>query len=105
MSESHASPEKKTYKIYAAPRGPNGNYWAWPDKTTYVRTFNSEGRRKDYWRRFVVTKSCDKPGLEFQLVMVDEWNGGWEFVSEARYADEPIIGKTQGDAGLGVVEC
>ena len=105
MSKRQANPKKTTYKIYAAPKAQNGNYWAWPDKTIYVREFSSEGRRRDYWRRFVVMKSTDKPGPAFQLVMVDEWNGGWDFVSEARYAEEPIIAKPDGDRSPGVVEC
>ena len=51
------------YKIVAAPIGPDGSYRAWPDKTTYIRSFISERKRQDYWRRFVVPKSSEQRGL------------------------------------------
>ena len=93
------------YKIVAAPIGPCGGYRAWPDKTTYIRRFMSEGKRQDYWRRFVVPKSETESGLLFQITMIDEWSGGWEFVSEARYADQPTICGSNCDPSVHIVEC
>ena len=93
------------YKIVAAPIGPDGSYRAWPDKKTYVRHFTSEGRRQDYWRRFVEPKSSLTGGLDYQIAMVNEWPGGWEFVSEARYGDEPVIAKVSTDPTVHIVEC
>jgi len=95
----------KRYKIVAAPIGPDGSYRAWPDKTTYIRRFSSAARRDDYWRRFVVPKSDTDRGLIFQIAMINEWSGGWEFVAEPRYADLPIIGKVNRDPTLHIVEC
>ena len=95
---------KKRYKVVAAPIGADGSYRAWPDKTTYVRHFNSEARRNDYWRRFVKTKTTTTRGLQYQLAMIDEWSGGWEFVDEARYSDEPVIGKKNLDPSIHIVE-
>lgn len=92
-------------KIVAAPIGPDGSYRAWPDKKTYVRRFSSEGKRNDYWRRFVEPKSSEERGLVYQIAMVNEWVGGWEFVAEPRYADEPIIGKPSSDPTVHIVEC
>lgn len=98
---------KKTmkYKIVAAPIGPCGSYRAWPDKTTYIRRFMTEGRRADYWRRFVVPKSEGNHGLKFQIAMVNEWSNGWEFVAEPRYADQPTISEENRDPSLHIVEC
>jgi len=93
------------YKIVAAPIGPDGSYRAWPDKTTYIRRFASEGKRADYWRRFVLPKTESARGLVFQIAMVNEWNGGWEFVAEPRFADLPVIGKINRDPTLHIVEC
>ena len=101
MSESRP----RSFKIVAAPLGPDGSYRAWPDKTTYVRRFSSEARRSDYWRRFVRTKSVETRGLLFQLAMVDEWIGGWCFVAEPRYADTPIIYRKKQRPTQQIVEC
>ncbi len=92
------------YKIVAAPIGENGRYRAWPDKTTYIRRFLSEGKRLDYWRRFVVPKSELSRGLGFQLAMIDEWTDHWEFVGEARYADLPLVSKLNDDPSRHIVE-
>jgi len=93
------------YKIVAAPIGSCGSYRAWPDKTIYVRRFASEGRRADYWRRFVVPKSEEDRGLKFQIAMVNEWSNGWEFVAEPRYADRPTICEETRDPSRQIVEC
>ncbi len=100
-----AQKEPLRLKIVAAPIGPDGSYRAWPDKKTYVRRFKTEGLREDYWRRFVVTKSVEERGLAYQIAMVNEWVGGWEFVAEPRYADQPIIGKVSDDPSVHIVEC
>jgi len=100
-----SDPAPQCFKIVAAPIGPDGSYRAWPDKTTYVRRFKSEGRRNDYWRRFVVTKSGETRGLVFQLAMVDEWVGGWRFVAEPRYADAPVICNKKAMPSQHIVEC
>ena len=92
-------------KIVAAPLGPDGSYRAWPDMKTYVRRFSTEARRDDYWRRFVVPKSGEERGMRYQIAMVNEWVGGWEFVAEPRYADVPIIGKVSSDPTVHIVEC
>lgn len=92
------------YKIVAAPIGQDGSYRAWPDKTTYIRRFSSKGKRLDYWRRFVVPKSERSRGLGFQLAMVDEWTNSWEFVGEARYADDPLVSKQNDDPSRHIVE-
>lgn len=92
------------YKIVAAPIGKGGSYRAWPDKTTYIRRFPSEARRLDYWRRFVVPKSERSRGLGFQLAMIDEWTNHWEFVGEARYADDPVVSKRNEDPTRHIVE-
>lgn len=81
------------YKICAAPLGQGGRYHAWPDKITYVRRFPTPLRRDSYWRRYVVPKASGQRGLAYQVVMVDEWSGGWEFASEPVYADWPLISR------------
>lgn len=93
------------FKIVAAPIGPDGSYRAWPDKTTYIRSFTSARKRQDYWRRFVVTKSSEQHGLLFQLAMINEWRASWEFIEEPRYADLPIIGEVCEITGKHIIEC
>ena len=101
MADEHAI----RFKIVAAPIGPDGSYRAWPDKTTYIRSFTSERKRQDYWRRFVVTKSSEQRGQLFQLAMINEWRADWEFVADPRYADLPIIGDVIDITGQHIVEC
>lgn len=79
------------HKICAAPLGNGGRYHAWPDKLTYVRRFPSAARRQTYWRRYVKPKGSVCHGLAYQVAMVDEWSGGWEFVGRPVYADWPLI--------------
>lgn len=100
-----ADEKSMRYKIVAAPIGPDGSYRAWPDKTTYIRSFTSEKKRQDYWRRFVVPKSSEKNGLVFQLAMINEWRANWEFVEAPRYADLPVIGEINNDLARHIVEC
>lgn len=100
-----SEPKPQSFKIVAAPLGPDGSYRAWPDKTTFVRRFTSEARRNDYWRRFVRTRSVESRGLRFQLAMIDEWLGGWRFVAEPRYSDEPIIYRKKILPSQHIVEC
>lgn len=93
------------YKICAAPIGEGGRYHAWPDKVTYVRRFPSAERREQYWKRYVAPKGSDYHGLAYQIVMVDEWSGGWRFVGEPVYADWPLIGRVTNNGSGHIVEC
>lgn len=86
-------PDDVIYKICAAPIGEGGRYHAWPDKLTYVRRFPTAERRENYWKRYVAPKGSDYHGLAFQVVMVDEWSGGWRFVGSPVYADWPLISR------------
>ena len=93
------------FKICAAPIGDNGCYHAWPDKVTYVRRFPSAERRDRYWERYVIPKGTDYHGLAYQIVRVDEWSGGWQFVGNAVYADLPLIGRVSNHGYGHIVEC
>lgn len=93
------------YKICAAPIGDCGRYHAWPDKVTYVRRFPSAERRAKYWKRYVAPKGSDYHGLAYQVVMVDEWSGGWRFVGEPVYSDVPLIGRAINNGVGRIVEC
>ena len=93
------------YKICAAPIGAGGRYHAWPDKVTYVRRFPSAERRDNYWKRYVLPRGSDYHGLAYQVVMVDEWSGGWRFVGDPVYSDVPLIGKEIHNAVGHIVEC
>ena len=107
--ESHSDtlmhrPEDVIYKICAAPIGECGRYHAWPDKITYVRRFPSAERRELYWKKYVKPKGSDYHGLAYQIIMVDEWSGGWRFVGEPLYADLPLIGKVKNNVTSHIVE-
>lgn len=93
------------YKICAAPIGEDGRYHAWPDKVTYVRRFDSAELRDRYWQRHVLPKASDYHGLSYQVIRVDEWSGGWQFVGQAVYADLPIIGRVTNRPTGHIVEC
>lgn len=93
------------FKICAAPLGEEGRYHAWPDKVTYVRRFDSEAQRDRYWQRYVLPKGTDYHGLAYQVVCVDEWSGGWQFVGRPVYADLPLIGRVSHRSNGHIVEC
>ena len=93
------------FKICAAPIGDNGQYHAWPDKLTFVRRFASAELRDRYWRRYVAPRSTDFHGLPYQIVQVNEWSGGWQFVGRAVYAEVPLIGRPTGRNSGPIVEC
>ena len=97
-------PDDVIYKICAAPIGEGGRYYAWPDKVTYVRRFPTARRRDTYWKRYVKPKGSDYHGLTYQIIMVDEWSGGWRFVGDPVYADVPLIGKVTNNVTSHIVE-
>lgn len=82
------------YSIYAAPRTDQGSYRYCEGKPIYRRDFESLQAMQEYWVSDILPKSRPQSGAEFELSMVIESGGNWGHHDNPRYADFPILRKT-----------
>jgi hypothetical protein len=94
----------KRFKIYSAARAADGRYRFSSDEQIYIKEFSDLPSMLQYWQEVILSASCTRFGMRYELSMTEFSGSDWDFIGDPRYADNPVLnGKRV--AGSVAVEC
>lgn len=94
----------KRFKIYSAARAADGRYRFSSDEQIVIKEFSDLPSMLQYWQDVILSASCTRFGMRYELSMTEFMGSAWDFIGDPRYADNPVLnGKRL--AGSVAVEC
>ncbi len=94
----------KRFKIYSVTRAADGRYRFSSDQQIVIKEFSDLPSISQYWQDVILSASCTRFGMRYELSMTEFSGSAWDFIGDPRYADNPVLnGKRV--AGSVAVEC
>ena len=94
----------KRFKIYSAARAADGRYRFSSDQQIYIKEFSDLPSMLQYWQEVILSASCTRFGMRYELSMTEFSGSAWDFIGDPRYADNSVLNGKRA-AGSVAVEC
>ncbi len=81
----------KRFKIYSAARAADGRYRFSNDEQIVIKEFSDLPSMLQYWQDVILSASCTRFGMRYELSMTEFSGSAWDFIGDPRYADNPVL--------------